>query len=148
MSLMKAVPLFLTLSSLLRSTLRALTEVAGVATSLSQTHEGVVLLHLLAHSHELHLGSHLLHRHEHTLELRSILHLTALGEHHQLALVSVQSLHVGLEGLHLSLTLQYKRYRLVGSAVVHSNADGLSLSGVNSSLLVVSVVKKYMPSAP
>ena len=145
---MKAVRLFLSLGSLLRSTLRALAEVASVATSLSQAHEGVVLLHLLAHSHELHLRSHLLHRHEHALELRRLLSLAALGEHHQLALVRVQSLHVGLQGLHLSFSCRLQAYRLVGSAVVHGNADGLGLSGVDSGLLLVNAKGKSKPSAP
>ena len=96
-------PLFLSLSSLLSSTLRALAEVTSVAASLSQTEERAVLLHRVAHSHELHLRSHLLHGHEHALELGRLLSLAALREHHQLALVRVQSLHVRLQGLHLSL---------------------------------------------
>lgn len=141
-------PLFLSLSSLLSSTLRALAEVTSVAASLSQTEERAVLLHRVAHSHELHLRSHLLHGHEHALELGRLLSLAALREHHQLALVRVQSLHVRLQGLHLSLNTHTRDYRLVRSAVVHGNADGLSLSGVDAGLLGVKVETENPPSAP
>ena len=126
----------LVLSSLsLSSTLQTTSIVASIVTSLSQSHVSRLLLHLRSNGHELGLGSHLLHRHEHTSELSgsshllsrriSLLRLGALREQNQLALVSVQSLDVGLESLD----------GLVHSSVINGNTDRSSLIGVNSSLL-------------
>ena len=95
----------LILFSLFSSTLSTNTEVTSVVTSLSQTHESRVLLHFGSDGHELELGSSLLDGHEDTVDLGGVLHflgsLTSLGEEDQLALVSVQSVNVGLETLDL-----------------------------------------------
>ena len=110
----------------LSSTLQAASVVAGVAAGLAQTHEGRLLLHLGGDGHELHGRSDLLHGHELAGVLGNLLSgLAVLGEHHKLALVGLQSVHVGVQSLQ----------RLVHSSVVHSNADGASLTSVDASLL-------------
>lgn len=113
---------------LLLSLARALqttTIVASVATSLTNSHERTVLLHLGSHLHELHLRSHLRHRHELATELSSTHSLLVVLEHNQLALVRLQSLHVRLESLH----------RLVHTTVIDSNTNRSRLLRVDSSLL-------------
>ena len=109
----------------LAGTLQTTTVVASIATSLTNSHERRVLLHLGSHLHELHLRSHLLHRHELAAELSSAHSLLVVLEHNQLALVSLQSLHVRLQSLH----------RLVHTTVIHSNTNRGSLLRVDSGLL-------------
>ena len=111
----------------LSSTLQTASVVAGVAAGLAQRHESALLLHLGGDSHELHGGSDLLHGHDLASVLSDLLSgLAVLGEHHELALVGLKSLHVGLQSLH----------RLVHSSVIHSNSNSAGLTSVDASLLL------------
>ena len=96
----------LILFSLFSSTLSTNTEVTSVVTSLSQSHEGGVLLHFGSDCHEFELGSSLFNGHENTSGLSGssdFFSLSALAEDDQLALVSVQSIDVGLETFNLEM---------------------------------------------
>ena len=128
------LPLVLLLGGL-RSTLGTLTEVVGIAQSLSQSHERRPLLQLGSHFHELHLRGHLLNRQDGAVQLGGSSHLLSSGhsllslhsarEQDQLALVRVQTLHVRLQRLHAA----------VHTTMIHSNTDRQSLTGVDSGLL-------------
>ena len=129
------IPSLIVLLSSLGSTLSTLTEVVGVAQSLAQSHERGLLLQLGSHFHELHLRSDLLNRKDRAAQLgrsshllssrHALLSLHSAREQDQLALVRVQTLHVRLQRLHAA----------VHTAMIHSNADGQSLTGVDSGLL-------------
>ena len=100
----------LVLFSLFSSTLSTNTEVTSVVTSLSQSHEGGVLLHFGSDSHEFELGSSLFNGHENTGGLSGssdFFSLSALAEDDQLALVGVQSVDVGLETFDLEMRWEF-----------------------------------------
>ena len=100
----------LILFSLFSSTLSTNTEVTSVVTSLSQSHEGGVLLHFGSDSHEFELGSSLFNGHENTGGLSGssdFFSLSALAEDDQLALVGVQSVDVGLETFDLEMRWEF-----------------------------------------
>ena len=100
----------LILFSLFSSTLSTNTEVTSVVTSLSQSHEGGVLLHFGSDSHEFELRSSLFNGHENTGGLSGssdFFSLSALAEDDQLALVSVQSVDVGLKTFNLEMRWKF-----------------------------------------